>query len=288
MEHTCNVRYHLSHHFSTRHMVTGEESQFLILFLAGTFAFCLIAVGFVLFYFKSVKKVYQKQLQLEKARLEHQQELLRNAIQVEEKERRRFSRDLHDEAGALLAGVKLKVNLMQREAENPEKVRQLSLEAREMLSNTIQSVRNISHNLLPPSLETFGLFRCLEGFFRDLQASVKTDFQYETDRERLPPEVELSLYRVTAELCNNTLKHAGASKISMHIEVNESLLKAVYRDNGKGMDQAMTAGSAPTETGAAPGLGLTNLESRVAMLNGTITVNSASGRGLVAHIEIPL
>lgn len=263
-------------------MVTGQESEFLILFLTGTFAFCLIAVGFILFYFKSVKKVYGKQLQLEKARLEHQQELLKNAILVEEKERRRFSRDLHDEAGALLAGVKLKISLMQQEAGNPERVRRLALEAKEMLGNTIQSVRNISHNLLPPSLETFGLFHCLEGFFRELHASVETDFSYETDRERLPPEVELTLYRVTAELCNNTLKHANAGKISMHITVNGKLVKAVYRDNGKGMPGASSAPS------VSPGLGLRNLESRVTMLNGNITFDSAPGQGMQTNIEIPL
>ena len=280
-------------------------------------------MGFVLFYFKSVKKVYQKQLQLEKARLEHQQELLRSAIQVEEKERRRFSRDLHDEAGALLAGVKLKVNLMQQEAGDPERVRQLSLEARELLGNTIQSIRNISHNLLPPSLETFGLFRCLEGFFQALQASVETDFHYKADLERLPSEVELSMYRVIAELCNNTLKHANASKISMYLEVNENVLSAVYRDNGRGMVQAAAqssngplkganagqgadaehgAGAAPghgmwpglkqapggAKPGPGPGLGLKNLESRISMLNGSITFESAPGQGMEARIEIPL
>ncbi|QEC53329.1 signal transduction histidine kinase [Anseongella ginsenosidimutans] len=265
-------------------MVTGEESRFLILFLTGTFAFCLIAVGFILFYFKSVKKIYQKQLQLEKNRLEHQQELLKNAIRVEEQERRRFSRDLHDEAGALLAGIKLKMKLIQQDAGDPGRVRQLSLEAREMLGTTIQSVRNISHNLLPPSLETFGLFRCLEGFFRDLQASVETDFQYETDRERLPPEVELAMYRIVSELCNNTLKHANAGKITMHLQVEGNNLKAVYQDNGKGMD----TGAARDPEVLASGLGFKNIESRIAMLSGTITLDSAPGKGMDVRIEISL
>lgn len=265
-------------------MVAGEESRFLILFLTGTFAFCLIAVGFILFYFKSVKKVYQKQLQLEKARLEHQQELMRNAIQVEEKERRRFARDLHDEAGALLAGIKLKMSLMQQQADDPERTRELSLEAREMLDRTIQSVRGISHNLLPPSLETFGLFRCLESFFQELNSMVETDFHYETDRERLPAEMELALYRVTTELCNNTLKHAQADKITMQIDATGSLLTATYRDNGLGMSEVASS----VEPGASAGLGLKSIESRLGMLGGIITFDSAPGKGMEARIEIPL
>lgn len=261
-------------------MVTGEESRFLILFLAGTFAFFLIAAAFILFHFKSVRRIHQKQLLLEKARAEHQQELLKSAIQVEEKERRRFSRDLHDEAGALLAGVRLKINLIEKESADAGRVERLSSEAKEMLDHTIRSVRNISHNLLPPSLETFGLQGCLESFFRDLNTSIEADLRFETVRERLPQDVEIAVYRVVSELCGNTLKHAGADNISLEITISANLLRAVYRDNGKGID--------PLKVNAAAGLGMKNMESRVSMLGGKIALGSHENKGMEAVIEIPL
>ncbi|HYH56568.1 MAG TPA: sensor histidine kinase [Anseongella sp.] len=259
-------------------MVDGQESRFLILFLAGTFAFFLIAAGFILFYFRSVRKVYQKQLMLEKAESRHQQELLKSSIQAEEMERRRFSRDLHDEAGALLAGIKLKLNLLEKEPGNPERIKQLSLEAREMVDNTIRSVRHISHNLLPPSLETFGLFACLENFFRDLNSDIEAAFSYEGGRARLPQDTEVAMYRIVSELCNNTIKHAQAGRIMLHIKVDAGLLEAVYRDNGRGFNEGQ-----PRQ-----GLGMKNIESRVSMLNGRLALSSGAGKGMQAEIQIPL
>src|SRR5690606_27940057 len=107
------------------------------------------------------KKMLKKQLELNETRAKQQEEILRNTITAQEKERKRIAQDLHDEVGAMLSVVKLNVGRIEKKSEE-EIAKKLAAETKTYLDEVITQVRRISRSLLPPSLEKLGLFFALE------------------------------------------------------------------------------------------------------------------------------
>lgn len=148
-----------------------------------------------------------------------------------------------------------------------------------MLDNAIRNLRNISHNLLPPGLEEFGL----ESTLQDVAQRIKTaggpdvDVHYDLTG-RLPIEQELHLYRIAQELLNNTLKHAEASNIRFGLNSDHRGVIFRYTDDGKGYD---------TSTSGSTGLGLKTISTRVEMLAANLEVSTRPNEGNAVTIYLP-
>lgn len=258
-------------------MAQLNELNFLTTLLPLAAVVFLIAIGVILLNHHFHKNLHRQILAQEELKMLHQKILLKSNIEAQEKERKRLARDLHDELGAVLAI--LKMNVIQMELHEPAAVASVA-GILKLVEAALTSARRISHELLPPGLDTFGLMATLESQASALSNSgMKTAVRYPDHLKRFSPELELGLYRIIMELINNTLKHANASCIDIEFELKDRDLVVRYGDDGNGFG----AGNA----GALKGLGLRNIESRMSMLGGAVVVGNRQPSGIQATMTIP-
>lgn len=199
-------------------------------------------------------------------------------IDGQEMERQRLSRDLHDSLGQSLLAVKIK--LEQARNTNIEKSQQIISDTQELLKNTIQEIRNITNNLMPPVLEAFGIEQGLKNLCRDTAANtgLNINFHSENIPESLDARTKIYLYRIAQEAINNITKHADATTVSITFTFADKLLKMVVNDNGKGFD---------TVNNDVNGNGIMNMKERIQLLKGECKLTSVKNKGTEIVFEIP-
>lgn len=237
-----------------------------ILFL-GTLGMLVLTIGLILFIIFHQRKVIRYQLQLQKMEEQQQKILLNASIRLQEEERQRIAADLHDDAGPLLATARL---YLSENLVNQDKATQLQsiFQARQILDDTIQLVRNISHSLMPPTLKNFGLESAINDLFQKLSGSgsINASSRFHDYSERLKPEKELIIFRIVQELVNNILKHSKPSFIHLTQNLHEDYFMLRIHHDGRGLVQAdfEKLNKSPV------GLGLKNISSRLKVAHGTI------------------
>jgi two-component system, NarL family, sensor kinase len=253
----------------------GSVDVFVFLFV-GMFTLVLLAGAVVLFFFLYQKKVLRQQLQVSELQTAHREELLHNNIEQIEIERQRIATDLHDELGSIFSTLKLKITQIERHT-NPE---QLLSESREIIDAGIGSVRRISHAITPPGLEMFGLPDALTNLL-DKNSTPQTRLALHCPESfpRLDSKAELGLYRIAQELLNNSIRHAQASEVTLHLRCRDHQICFEYADNGRGFD--------PTALLQCRGLGLKSIEARANYLNANIEWHSSPGEGFQLSVFIP-
>lgn len=210
-----------------------------------------------------------------------QQKILESVILTEEEERKRFAADLHDGLGPVLATIKL-FSQAYIDAGDPGSRLPIENRLKAAIDIAIHDVSRIAHNISPHILEQLGFVKALETFTNTIAASQAVRFTTDFGHiGRFDLKRELTLYRTLTELIHNTLKHAGASQITIRCTSAGGVLTVDYADNGRGFNSEKTE-----KTGN--GIGLTSLKNRIRSLGGTITIQSNSIDGMSAQIEIPL
>src|SRR6059058_3826845 len=193
----------------------SQQGISLVLFL-GTLGMLVLTIGLILFIIFHQRKVIRYQLRLQQMEHEQQKVLLNASIRLQEEERQRIAADLHDDAGPLLATARLYLN---ENLVNQDKATQLQsiYQARQILDDTIQLIRNISHSLMPPTLKNFGLESAINDLFQKISGSgaINASSRFHEYKERLKPEKELIVFRIVQELVNNILKHSNSSFIHL-------------------------------------------------------------------------
>ena len=206
-------------------------------------------------------------MSLQKMEDEQQKILLNASIRLQEEERQRLAADLHDDAGPLLATARLYLN---ENLVNLDKVTQLQhiYNAKQIIDDTIQLIRNISHSLMPPTLKNFGLESAVNDLFQKISGSgtINASCRFHDYRERLKSEQELTIFRVLQELVNNILKHSNASFIHVTQNINGDKFYLRLHHDGKGITQA----DFEKLNKSSGGLGLKNIQSRLKVLQGNI------------------
>ena len=205
---------------------------------------------------------------------------LRRVVAGQELERQRLARELHDETGQALTSILLGLKTVE-DAPTLEKVRAGANELRELVVATLHDVRRLAVELRPKALDDFGLVAALERLAQTFSEATGIEVQLEATLggERLPGEVETTLYRIVQEALTNTIKHAGARKISILLMRRGGAATAVIEDDGRGFD--------PTAV-REDGLGLLGMRERVALLEGKLTVESSPDAGTTLVAEVPL
>jgi PAS domain S-box-containing protein len=200
------------------------------------------------------------------------------AIEAEEKERSRFSKELHDGLGPLLSTLKIYLEIFFTNP-NDSEIRE---RIESTLTESIKSVKEISNNISPYILENMGLIKAVSSFIEKIRFGKKLEIDFQTNLSfRIEPEIEISVYRFITELLNNTIKHAQASTIQIEINENQSKLEIRYTDNGIGF-------SIDEVSQHSKGIGLYNLRSRIEKLGGKIEMISSPGSGfsMLASLRI--
>jgi PAS domain S-box-containing protein len=215
----------------------------------------------------------------ERKRYEEQlRKLSGQLLQVQDDERRRIARDLHDSTGQKIVALKMFLAEKKPTARSREEQNQL---ADEILSE----IRTLAHLLHPPLLEEAGLLSAtrwlVDGF--SSRAGIKVRLDIPDQLDRLPSHVEIALFRVIQEALNNIHRHSGAGEAQVTIQkVKDSLLLKVS-DDGHGMKMPVS----PSSANRALGVGLLGMRERLSQLGGRLAINS-SGNGTSIEAEVPL
>lgn len=212
----------------------------------------------------------------------HEKIILKTIIDTEEKERKRFSEDLHDDLGALLSTVKIYLNTISSETFETEQRTKMVNYTNELIDQAIETARNIANNLSPNIIKRFGLVQAIGAMFEKIRSAnpIEINFNSQNFKAKLQENQEISVYRIVCELVNNTIKHSGAERIELKLESFDNQIMIQYHDNGRGFDFDKTI------TGKnQSGNGLNNIVTRVKSLNGKIALTSEQ-KGFAISIEL--
>ncbi len=246
---------------------TNVTSSATTVLLFGTVGMLVLTIGLIVFIVFHQRKVIRYQLQLQRLEQDQQKMLLNASIRLQEEERSRIAADLHDDAGPLLATARLYLN---ENLVNLDKTSQLQsiYNAKQIIDDTIQLIRNISHSLMPPTLKNFGLESAVNDLFQKISSSgsMNASCRFHDYRNRMHPEQELIIFRVIQELVNNILKHSNASFIHLTQNLSGDKLFVRMHHDGKGLTQT----DFEKLNKSASGLGLKNIQSRLKLLQGKI------------------
>lgn len=261
-------------------MDSPEAINTYYLLFVGSLGMLLLACASIFFFVIYHKRNIRAKEEMYEMETQHQQALIFSNLQTLEDERKRFAQDLHDEIGASLSAIRLHVSRLENESPASALGTQLR-EVKGIIDQSMASTRRISHNLLPPGLEMFGLMHIVDDLAKKVSQpdglQVKMDVSPELPR--LDYNTELALYRILQELLNNTIKHACATEVIIKLHADATHYILSYQDDGKGFDAA-------SERYA--GLGLRNMESRTKMIHGDFRFSTSPGKGLFVEIKIPL
>jgi signal transduction histidine kinase len=201
-------------------------------------------------------------------------------ISGQEQERRRLSRELHDETGQALTSILLGLKAIE-DAQGTERFAAALAELRELVNVTLQDVRRLAVELRPKALDDFGLVPALERLTSTFgeQTGIETHLESRLPEERLPSEVETVLYRVVQEALTNIVKHAQATRVSVVVTRQRNGVKAVIEDDGVGFAQEETRDD---------GLGLLGMRERLQLVGGRFAIESAAGSGTTLVAEVPV
>jgi two-component system, NarL family, sensor kinase len=214
------------------------------------------------------RKALKFDLAVKRIEEEKQKALLKASIRFQEEERNRIAADLHDDAGPLLATVRLYLNdtfINQPKAEQLQTI----YSAKQIIDEAIGLIRNISHKLMPPTLRNFGLESACSDLFQKINGSgvIKSTARFHDYTKRLTPENEMLCFRVVQELVNNILKHSHAGFINLVQNATEKSIFIRINHDGTGITQAQFEDL----SFSSKGLGLRNIDSRMRVLGGAIT-----------------
>jgi two-component system, NarL family, sensor kinase len=238
--------------------------QFILVGTIGMAFLTIVLIVFVVFHQRRIIR-YQKQLQ--KMEEEQQKILLNASIRWQEEERQRIAADLHDDAGPLLATARLYLNENLLKQDISTQLQSI-YNAKQIIDDTIQLIRNISHSLMPPTLKNFGLESAINDLFQKISGTgaINASCRFHDYRQRLVPEQELLIFRVVQELINNILKHSNSSFMHITQNVQESRFYLRLHHDGRGITQD----DFEKMNKSSLGLGLKNIQSRMKVLQGSI------------------
>ncbi len=212
------------------------------------------------------------------------QELSSQAITAQEEERKRISRELHDQTAQSLTSILVMLRLMEKNGE-PNAVKAQLSELRELTANAIDEIGKLAMDLRPSTLDDLGLKAAVEWYARDYSEKMAADVEYEAlgFENRLPATVEVVIYRIVQEAFTNITKHARADQVSIRLEQRADSVFVTVSDNGVGFDTQQIL-----EAGESRSLGLFGMQERLALVQGSMRIDSEVGRGTVLSVEIPL
>jgi two-component system, NarL family, sensor kinase len=258
-----------------------SENQVKLYFgiITAMLAFVIITGGFIAMMVRYQKRLLLKQQQLLKLDSQYKRELLKISVESAEANRQQIARDVHDEIGSIFSTLAISVNRFNdgsmSDTEHIESTRSL-------IQLGIDSVRRISHAIVPFELELLGLEQTLEQHFDKIRplSGINIDFENQAPLHQLNKGAALAIYRIVQELSSNCLKYAKAKNVDITItKVDQSILLK-YQDDGKGAKLDGITNKT--------GIGLKNIESRVLLLDGLVQFISQPEQGFACEITIPL
>ena len=212
-------------------------------------------------------------------RKELERKVINTVLETEDKERRRFSEDLHDGLGPLLSTVKLYINQMKSSNVSISEEKEMFNFANELLDDAIATTRNIANNILPGSIVDNGLIAALRTFITHIKQAGNINIVFnENINQRFNNNIEINIYRILIELINNSLKYAQANTIEISIFEDGNTLSVTYKDDGVGFNIEEVK----------DGLGHKNIVNRSNSIKGEIDYSSTINKGMTFSLKIEI
>lgn len=215
---------------------------------------------------------------------EARRQLLRRLASNQEQERLRIAREMHDQLGQHIAALMWRLNALELALVNTPHARPVT-EAQELAESIGREVHALAVQLRPTALDDLGLPGAIAAYVQVWSRRSGVPVETQTvnfDGTRLPPEMELALYRIVQEGLTNVLKHAAASQVQIVIARTANEVALTVEDNGRGFDFIETG------VNTTDGLGLLGMRERVAAIGGTLVVESEPGSGTALFVRAPL
>lgn len=235
----------------------------------------VVSIGLYLRY------IGKKDAEIQRMLIEEQEKGLNAVITAQEEERKRISKDLHDGIGQQLSGLKMAFQKMQRNwsFNNPEEREELN-RLTEILSESADEVRSISHQMMPKSLTELGIVSALEDLLSKSLGMVGIEYEFEHHKvtDRVEEQIEVTIYRIVQELINNIIKHSNAQMVHIQLFKNAGKIILIVEDNGNGF----------AENSTEKGHGLLNIKSRLNTIHGEVNYAPSPASGTIATIRIPI
>lgn len=237
----------------------SAEYQVALLIAIGSVGMLLLAVAIVLFMVFYQKKMAQEQVKRQQLELDYQTKMMRATLESQEMERRKLASDLHDSIGGMLSAIRMGISTIGRSLPNPATVDQ----TKKMLDDTISSVRQISRDLVPATLEKFGLMQALRELCDRVQGTslISINFREDGQAPMMQKTEELMIFRIVQELVNNAIKHAQATQITVDAGSRNGFYISV-EDDGVGFNIEAQR----NDRTSGKGLGLYSIENRAKQL----------------------
>ncbi len=262
----------------------AEFQAYLREMLAASVLLALGVAGVSIFRVSALEKHSENQRSRAESAEEELRRLSQQLVQMQEEERKLISRELHDEIGQMLTGIKMELGNLEEFRNSPgDEFGKHLADARAIAEQTMRSVRDLAMGLRPSMLDDLGLEPALRWQAREfsrhsgIPASVKTEGDFGT----LDDSVRTCIYRVVQESLTNCARHAEASNVLITAHANQARISLTVQDDGKGFDPRNLAGR---------GLGLIGMGERVKKLGGTLSISSQSlqnPKGTVLRVELP-
>ncbi|MEX2379410.1 MAG: tetratricopeptide repeat protein [Vicingaceae bacterium] len=225
-------------------------------------------------YYRQKKKVAELELTVKEKQLDEllqaqESKAYAAMLRGQDQERERIAQDLHDRLGGTLAALKMSLRKPGNKVGDDDM---------EILNEAVQEVRSIAHNLSSGVMQKYGLNQAINQLKSTIEKSGGLKFQVflHPKISILGQGVAIELYRVVQELVNNTIKHSGATEVSLQTNFDGETFNLIYEDNGKGFDPKKVKS----------GIGLENIKARVKRMNGSLHIDVEKGRGAIFIIEL--
>lgn len=243
------------------------HQEITLIILAGLVAILLLIVFFIILIVLFQKRMRKKELEKYKA-----------VLLAEESEQHRIGKDLHDETGALLSLAKLQLDKLDSKEKLTEAASEELLGIKQLLDKVADGIRAAAHNLVPAILTQYGLVLAIAELVGPLRRSADCAIEYNHSVEgRVPVFVETHLYKIVQELLTNTIKHAKANAIKIDLRLNSNKISLLFEDDGEGYQGT-----------DHNGIGIKNIISRVAILQGKISIDSQLGNGTKVYVTVEI
>jgi PAS domain S-box-containing protein len=206
--------------------------------------------------------------------------IIRTITDTQEKERQRFAKDIHDSIGQQISAIKFYIGTSVNIVTN-EKQKQILLKSNDALVRVLADMRNICFNLMPKTLETFGLVEAVKELCSQTAIPRQLSFRLTggSTFPRLDTSLEIAVFRIVQEFISNAIKHGRASKIDIVFSHSARLARMILRDNGTGFEISKVRSG---------GMGLKNIQSRVKAHNGNVVISSKPGKGTKYELTLPV
>jgi signal transduction histidine kinase/PAS domain-containing protein len=231
------------------------------------------------------------QLQVEIAERTHLEqeriELLRKLVMTQEDERRRIARELHDQLSQSVTALGLGLGILANPAIAVAQRQQGLAHLQQIVAQIDQDIHRMAIDLRPTALDDLGLIPALRHYVERWteQSGIRAEFQtIGLEAARLPRELESVVYRLIQEALTNVLKHAQAKQVSVILERHQDQLRVIVEDDGRGFDLDALEQAANVQQR----LGLLGMRERVALVGGTLTIETALGAGTTLFVQLPI